>query len=208
VPQVSAIVLAGGKSERLGQDKALLKLDGNYLLRDLLHDLATLSDDLLVVADDIDRLAQFGVRVVPDARPGMGPIGGIHAGLQAMRHFRGVFVGCDMPLLNLPLLRHMAQLSSDFDVVIPRVVNQVEPLHAVYSKVCLQPMEAALERGERRVISFFSQVLVRYVEKEEIERFDPQHLSFFNINTPDDLTQVRRLRGRCHCDWKRFGGVV
>jgi molybdopterin-guanine dinucleotide biosynthesis protein A len=152
-----------------------------------------LSADVLVVANDGEKLASLKVPVIPDARPGMGPLGGIYSGLQSMHCERGLFVACDMPLLNLPLLQYMIQLSPAFDVVIPRVGDETEPLHAIYSKACLRPMADLLDRGQRRVIHFFDRVRVRYIEPKEIGLFDPEHLSFFNINTPADLLQAQEL---------------
>jgi molybdopterin-guanine dinucleotide biosynthesis protein A len=193
MPEVSAVVLAGGKSQRLGMDKSLLRFGDEWLLQRILSQLATLSADLLVVANDGEKLASLKVPVIPDARPGMGPLGGIYSGLQSMHCERGLFVACDMPLLNLPLLQYMIQLSPAFDVVIPRVGDETEPLHAIYSKACLRPMADLLDRGQRRVIHFFDRVRVRYIEPKEIGLFDPEHLSFFNINTPADLLQAQEL---------------
>lgn len=193
MPEISAVVLAGGKSQRLGMDKSLLVLDGEWLLQRIVSQLATLSSDVLVVATDGEKLASLRVPIIPDACPGMGPLGGIYSGLRAMRFERGLFVACDMPFLNLPLLRYMIQLSPQFDVVIPRVGDKTEPLHAVYSKACLQPIADLLDRGQRRVIHFFDCVRVRYVEADEIEVFDPDHLSFLNINTPSDLQRAQAL---------------
>jgi molybdopterin-guanine dinucleotide biosynthesis protein A len=192
-PAVSAIVLAGGKSRRLSVDKALLHLNGQWLLERILNTLSTLSDDLLVVANPKQEFARLPARIVPDAFPGTGPLGGIHSGLRSMRHDRGLVVACDMPLLNLHLLRYMILLSSDFDVVMPRIGEETEPLHAVYSSGCLPPIEDLLRCGERRIISFLPRVRVRYVEQDEINTFDPQHLSFFNINTQHDLDLAQKL---------------
>ena len=193
MPDISVVVLAGGKSRRLGIDKALLRIDGEWLLERILSKLAVLTDDLLVVANEGEKLAALNVPVVPDARPGGGSLIGILSGLQAMRYPRGLFVGCDMPFLSLELLRYMIVMSTGFDVLIPRVGDEVEPLHAVYSKACLLPIGRSLDRGALRVIHFFGDVRVRYLEQQEIEAFDPQHLSFLNINTPDDLEVATRL---------------
>jgi molybdopterin-guanine dinucleotide biosynthesis protein A len=200
VPAVSAVVLAGGRSTRLKQDKALLKLDGEWVLESILHKLALLSDDLLVVGGDREELRPLGVPIVPDGRPGAGPLGGIHSGLQNIRYERGLFVACDMPLLSLPLLRYMIQLSPGFDVVIPRIGDYVEPLHAIYSKSCLLPIEDRLDCGERRVACFHPAVRMRYVEEPEINALDPEQLSFFNINNLQDLEtgrQILQKRRRC-----------
>lgn len=196
MPKISAIVLAGGESQRLGVDKSLLKVNDAWLLERILKTMSTLSDDLLVVANARPEFAGLPAHVVPDAYPGTGPLGGIYSGLRAMRHQRGLFVACDMPLLNLPLLRYIILLSTDFDVVIPSVNNKTEPLHAVYSKACMQPIEELLRYGERRIVSFFPKVRVRYVTENEADVFDPEHLSFFNINTMDDLELAKRLLHR------------
>jgi molybdopterin-guanine dinucleotide biosynthesis protein A len=192
-PPISVIVLAGGRSRRLGTDKALLKLDGKWLLVRILQALSSLSDELLVVGGEQAKLAHLQVSIVSDAYPGLGPLAGIYAGLKAMRHERGLVVACDMPLLSLELLRYMILLSNDFDVVIPRIGRELEPLHAIYSSACVRPIAEELERGCLRVIGFFSQVRVRYVDQEEIDAFDPRHLSFFNINTPEELETAERL---------------
>ncbi len=110
-----------------------------------------------------------------------------------MRYKRGLVVACDMPLLNLNLLRYMILLSANFDVVIPRIGGKTEPLHAVYSKACIEPIASLLRRNELRIIGFLSQVQVRYVEDHEVDIFDPEHLSFFNINTQDDLMLAQEL---------------
>ncbi|MEM4724956.1 MAG: molybdenum cofactor guanylyltransferase [Candidatus Hadarchaeum sp.] len=193
MPKVSAVILAGGKSQRLGFDKSLLQLNGEWLLERIIKDMAAFSDDPIVIANAKPALATLPARIIPDIYPGSGPLGGIYTGLQAMHYHRGVFVACDMPFLNMELLRYMILLATDFDVVIPRIASEVEPLHAIYSKDCLPAISQALERGERRVVSFFPQVRVRYVEQEEIDILDPQHLSFFNINTVEDLELARQV---------------
>ena len=191
--EVSAAVLAGGKSQRLGLDKSLLRLDGVWLLQHIVEQLRTLSDDVFIVANDRQKLAPLGIPVVPDLSSGMGPLAGIYSGLLSMRHQHGLFVACDMPLLSLRLLRHMIRLAGDVDVVIPRDGDETEPLHAVYGTACLAPIAAALAGGERRVIRFFDRVRVRYVDPEEVEAFDSGRASLFNINKPADLERAERL---------------
>ncbi len=98
-----------------------------------------------------------------------------------------------MPFLNQALLGYMLQLSANFDLVVPRVDNKVEMLHAVYAKSCLAPIENMIKQSNLRVDQLLQMVRVRYVETEEISRFDPEHLSFFNINTTADLEKAREL---------------
>jgi len=197
---LSGVVLAGGRSTRLGRDKALLELEGRPLITRTLDVLAQLTDDLIVVTSMAPHLFPPSARVVADRCAGAGVLAGVHAGLLAAREELALVVACDMPFLNLDLLRYIISLAQEADIVIPRWTD-VEPLHAVYRPAtCLGPIEGALARGERRIISFYGEVKVRYVERAEIARFDSQGLSFFNVNTPSDweraraLTKSRRLR--------------
>ena len=98
-----------------------------------------------------------------------------------------------MPFLNRPLLSYMIEVSEGFDFVLPRINKFFEPLHAVYSKNCVAPAEAIIKQGRKVIIELFDFVKVRYVEAEEIERFDPQHLSFFKINTQEDLDLAKKI---------------
>lgn len=136
-----------------------------------------------------------GVRFVEDYIPGMGPLGGIYTGLSEASSFHSLVVACDMPFLNRSLLEYMVELAPSYDFIVPRVKGELEPLHAVYSKNCLEPMARRLRRGELRIIGFAEEVRVRIVEEAEMDRFDPEHLSFFNINTADDLRRARELLG-------------
>ena len=189
------VVLAGGRSRRLGRDKAFLMLDGQPLVVRTVDRLAALSDDLVVVTNEAARFEPLvlPVRLVPDERPGEGALMGIYSGLRAARYPHALVVACDMPLLSLPLLRYMLPLANGSDVVIPRVAGLLEPLHAIYGKACLPAMGRLLDQGQRQIIAFFGQVRVRYVEEDEIARCDPHHLSFVNVNTPEDWERVQRL---------------
>jgi molybdopterin-guanine dinucleotide biosynthesis protein A len=150
----------------------------------------------IVVTSSNSQLPDLGVKMVTDSYPGKGNLVGIYSGLKEISSHHALVVGCDMPLLNVALLRHLTELSTGFDVVIPRVGDELEPLHAVYSKNCLDPIEATLGEGKFRISDFFPAVKVRYVESVEIDRFDPRHLSFFNINSEADLKLAQSLIGR------------
>lgn len=196
MPDVSGVVLAGGQSRRLGTNKAFVSVGGELLIERVLRPLAELSDDLIIVTNTPEDYRRFGVQLVGDVWPGMGSLGGIYSGLRAARHTRALVVGCDMPFLDLSLLRFMVLLSADYDVVIPRLDGLLEPLHAVYSQACLGPIEDLLRAQNLRIIDFLSRVRVRYVEQSEIEVLDPQRLSVFNVNTPEDLREAQRRVSR------------
>ncbi len=193
---MTSIVLAGGKSIRLGRDKALEEIGGRSLIKRVIERLSLLGNEIIVVTSSSHQLPDLGVKIVFDSYPDKGNLVGIYSGLKEVESSHSLVVGCDMPFLNIALLRHIMALSTGYDVVIPRVNDEVEPLHAVYSKKCLGPIEATLGEGKRRIVDFFPSVRVRYVDSTDIDKFDPQHLSFFNINSEADLERARTLLER------------
>jgi molybdopterin-guanine dinucleotide biosynthesis protein A len=194
---IGCIVLAGGKGLRLGRDKVLETVDSQSLLQRVLSRLSSFSDEIIIVTAKGKSLPQSfnneRFRIVADAYPGSGALVGLASGLAASKARYNLAVACDMPFLNLDLLRYMLGLRAGFDLVVPRMGGLVEPLHAVYAKSCLAPMERLLEQGDMRIYALTDMVRVRYVEADEIDRFDPKHLSFFNVNTSSDLERAQQL---------------
>jgi len=191
---MTSIVLAGGKGLRLGRDKLSEMIGGRTLLERVIDCLSLVSDEILVViAQGQPKPALPPTKVVVDLYPGKGALGGIYTGLVAAQSFHSLVVAADMPFLNPSLLRYLIQVSPTFDAVIPMIKGELEPLHAIYSKNCLAPIQQQIEQGKIRVRDFLDQVRVRYVEEAEINRFDPKNRSFFNINTLADLGKARAL---------------
>lgn len=198
--EISGIVLAGGKSLRLGQDKVLEVIGDKTLFERVVSRLSFLESDIIIVKAAKQTLPQLNgypaLKIIADTYPHKGPLGGIYTGLVASDSLYNLVVACDMPFLNQALLEYMIGLAINYDLVLPRVGELVEPLHAVYSKACLAPIEELLKRGELQIRKLFNLVRVRYVAAEEIDRFDPEHLSLFNINTVADLEKTRELVGK------------
>jgi len=203
-PPISAIVLAGGVSRRLGQDKRRLRLwgaAGPMLLQYVVGFVARLCTDVVVVLNDPDAWADLPARLAPDVYADGGSLGGIYAGLLAAEHDYAVAVPCDMPFLEARLLGAMLARPRDYDVLVPRSLQpgsarnalDVEPLHAIYAKACLEPMRATLESGRRQIAAFFPPVRVAYVEPDEARRYDPSGRSFLNVNTPEQMAEAARL---------------
>jgi len=193
---MTSIILAGGKSLRLGRSKALQVIEGKSLIQWVVDRLAILSTEIIIATahgEAIPCSSAARIKTVADIYPGKGPLVGIYSGLIASSSSQAIVVGCDTPFLSVGLLEYMTQLGSTFDVVVPRIGKKVEPLCAVYSKSCLVPMQGLLEQNELKISELFSMVKVKYVEEDEINRFDPEHLSFFNINSQDDLDRARKL---------------
>jgi molybdopterin-guanine dinucleotide biosynthesis protein A len=195
--RVSGVILAGGSSRRLPRNKALERIGGRALIGRVIDTLVPLTTEVLVVVARPKQATALplpsSVRVVTDRYPGRGSLGGVFTGVEASAEPWSVVVACDMPFLNVDLLRHMVGESADVDAVVPCLKGQPEPLHALYSKACLAPMRRRLEEGELKIASLFERVTVNYVDEATIDRIDPGHLSFFNVNTRGELDEARRL---------------
>lgn len=205
-PPTSAIVLAGGISRRLGQDKRRLRLwgpAGPALLEHVVGVVGQLCADVVVVLNDPADWGELPARLTQDVYADGGALGGIYSGLLVAEQAHALTVAADMPFLNSALLGAMLAKARDYDVLAPRTLQpgaarnalDVEPLHAIYAKACLEPMRATLESGRRQIAAFFPAVRVAYVEPEEIRRYDPVGRSFLNINTPEQMAEAARLLG-------------
>lgn len=195
---ITSIVLAGGKGTRLGKDKLLEVVGDRPLLQRVIDSLSPISERILVVTAQGQKppaiqATQTTVASVPDIYPGKGALGGIYTGLTATNSQYSLVVAADMPFLNPDLLQYLVGVATGFDVVMPRINGEIEPLHAVYSRDCLPSIQEQIERNQLQIRVFLEQVRVRYIEAAEIDRFDPRHLSFFNVNTPEDLTKAQEI---------------
>jgi len=193
----------------MGVAKAFIAFEGRMLIEHVIDTLRRVCDPIIIVANDRDAYARFGLPVVPDSVPDFGPLAGLHAGLTAARSEVSVVVAVDMPFLDPGLLRAMIQAADGWDAVIPALSAEVEaetlrqkrakdldlhPLHAVYRRACLPSIQAAIERGDRKVNSFFPDIRLRCFTADEMRVYDPELRSLVNINTPNELHHARRLR--------------
>ena len=205
-PPITAVVVAGGGSTRLGEDKRALRLWGNEgptLLEQTVATMARHCAEVIVVLNDPGRWPDLRARLVPDLYAQGGPLGGIYSGLVAATYPFVFAVASDMPLLNPALIAWMIAQPRDYDVLVPRVGagrarNRlgVESLHAIYGPACREPMRRQLDAGNPQVIGFYPQVRVRFVEPDTVAALDPANAAFRNVNTPDDLLEVRRMLER------------
>ncbi len=194
----SGVVLAGGAGNRMGADKRFLQLGDKPLLLWTVERLRPLVDEMVLAVLDATLFAGWPVRLATDRYPGYGVLAGMHAGLTAARSEWAVVVGGDMPLLNAALIEAMLRLASttDVDVIVPEWRGELEPLHAVYrTTVCARAAEAMLQAGRRRIVAFYSLVRVHVLPEADIARWDPQGLSFFNVNTAEDWAAALRHLG-------------
>lgn len=184
---------------RFGNDKASEAIGGRSLLEQVVASLRFLNSEIIIVTSGerpvSEELEHPKPRILTDIIPGKGPLGGIYTGLTFSTKEHNLVVGSDMPFLNQAFLEHLIAVSRGYDITVPRVGKLVEPLHAVYSRRCLAPMRELIRENRLSILELFKEVRVRYVEAEEMERFDPEHRSLFNINTKADLEAARKLSG-------------
>lgn len=198
--EYSIAIQAGGKSSRMGQDKGLLDFGGITLAEHIYNQIKDNSDDIFFVSNTPDQYVQFGLPVFQDIYRDIGALGGVHAVLSYMKTEYALILACDMPFVNLDVVDVLVSFAGGYDVVVPQIHPKgfVEPFKAVYAKNCLPAVEAAIKAGERRVISFFDDVRAKYVGREEIQLYDPDLLSFMNVNTPEDLDAALKIAGKDH----------
>jgi molybdopterin-guanine dinucleotide biosynthesis protein A len=192
----TGVVLAGGGSTRMGTSKAALEIGGEPLLRRVIGRLRLAFADLLVVGPaELGALAP-GVRVIPDLRPGAGPLGGLEAALDTVATPRAFVVACDMPFVAPALARHMAELAASdasVDAVVLHTGRGREPLHAVYAVSALAAVREHLDAGHRSLLRLLDRLRIRELSTNAAAPFDPHGLSAVNANTPEEWSRAIEL---------------
>src|SRR5687768_3655876 len=193
---ISGIILAGGRSLRLGIDKTTLvwppgNPTGQTLLEHTVEKLQLVCAEVIVVGYRAERPLPRGVRAIPDKFPDGGPLGGLYVGLEEAHSEHALAVPVDMPFLSVPLLEWLVARPRDYDVLAP-VYDLVQTLHAIYSKRCLDPIRRRLAEGRKSMIGLLEEpeLRVSYVQQGEVERLAPGGRAFSNLNTPGELEEA------------------
>ncbi len=190
----TGIILAGGKGSRIKKNKALIALsDGKTLIQKSIDALTKIFTEILIVTNQKEVYRDYDVHVVEDLIKGTGPLGGIFAGLCYSTSYYNFVIGCDMPFPQVRLIKLLLEKCGDQDVVIPETKGEMEPLFAVYSKNCLPVIFDRLQKHDLKVRHVLTKLKVERVGEKEINTIDPKHLSFFNINTIEDLKKAQVL---------------
>jgi molybdopterin-guanine dinucleotide biosynthesis protein A len=191
---VSVAILAGGHSSRMGRNKAFIKINRRPIIERIIERVQPLADDILIVTNKPTQYTHLGLHTYTDVIPNKGPLGGLFTAIHWSPGDYTLVVSCDQPFLNTTLLQSLIDLRNGYDVVVPLSRdNYPQSMHAVYGRTCLDAIRRSLEANRLKIISFFSEVNVREVSDMEIDRYDPERLSFYNVNTPDDLAQAEQI---------------
>jgi molybdopterin-guanine dinucleotide biosynthesis protein A len=203
---LTVAIQAGGQSTRMGEDKALKSFLGRPLIQRVVDRMMPIADEIIVTTNHPDdytflststlpSVAARRLRLMPDLKPGRGSLGGLYTALFFATHPVVAVVACDMPFANPSLLEaaHRLLVEEEADVVIPRLDEGYEPIHAVYRRAaCIPAIESAIDAGQWKVIAWFPQVKVRALMPEEIRLYDPSGLAFWNLNTPEEFAEAER----------------
>ena len=181
----------------MGTDKAFLKVDGVPMIEHVLRVLRTVVSRIIIVTNMPESYAAYDVEVVTDACNKRGSLIGIYSGLLKSKDEYNLVVACDMPFLNSRLLSYMASQADSYDIVLPKVGEFVEPLHAIYHKRLTTIMDSHIKRDQLQIRGIFSGLNIRYITEEEINRHDPERRSFVNLNTPKEYKEAICLDLEC-----------
>ena len=195
--KITGVVQAGGKSTRMGgQPKALLPLGGQRIIERVVDVVRAVTDDVLLVTNTPELYADLHLPMVADVFPDHGSLGGIYSGLWSAEGDAAFTVACDMPFLTPAVARLVIDRAHEADVVVPKVGDQFETLHACYGKACLRPMESRLRAGQLKIVGFFPDVRVLVISEADVARWRDPAVVFMNVNTPEELARARELLPR------------
>lgn len=197
IGEVSGVVLAGGKSKRMGMDKRHLSVHGKPLLDRVTSVLLELFPEVLLVLAEEDISKQDDrIRIVTDLVPGCAAVGGLYTGLYHSRHPHVFVVACDMPFINPAVIELFLQKVDATDIVLAQLVTGLQPLHGLYSKHCQPFLKAMIDARDLRLQNIADQqgLAVHRISEAEIKPLDPQLLSFLNLNSPADIELAQKIK--------------
>ena len=191
---LTAAILVGGQSRRMGTNKALLTIDSNgpAIVETVARKLSAVASEVVLVGSESAEYAFLDLPQIADMVPGTGVLGGIYSALAATERPYVMVVACDLPFLNVCLLRYMASLPRDYDVLVP-ILDRYQPLHAIYARSCIPLVEQSLRSGRYKATGWFEHANVHTLERSIIQRYDSTLLSTFNMNTPENLEFAKHV---------------
>ena len=193
---LTVCIQAGGQSTRMGEDKALKTFLGRPLIQRVVERISQIADEIIVTTNRPADYVFLDLRLVPDLKPGRGALGGLYTAIASANRPIVAVVACDMPFASARLLEAASRIlvEEEADVVIAKGEQGYEPLHAVYRReTCLPAIEDAINADQWKVIAWFPQVKVRVLTAAEVESLDPDHLAFWNVNTPEEFAKAEEL---------------
>jgi molybdopterin-guanine dinucleotide biosynthesis protein A len=191
---ITGIILSGGKSSRMGLNKAFIEIDGVPIISRIHGLFKELFQEIIIVTNEKELFGQFDANIFSDLLPNRGVLGGLYTGLFFSSFPHSFCVASDMPFLKESVIKYLMNSIDHFDVIVPKAEDGLQPLHAIYSKGCLKPMREIIGKGKYKVIDFYPMVKIKIIEQHEFRSLDPTGESFINVNTPEELLLIRKKR--------------
>jgi molybdopterin-guanine dinucleotide biosynthesis protein A len=176
-----------------GTNKALLDLGGKPVIERVASTLRRVFPEVVLITNTPELFEFLHLAAHKDLIPGHGSLGGLYTGLRVCSNNYAFLVACDMPFIQERVLRYMADLIKDQDVIVPKIQGMWEPLHAIYSRTCLPHIERLMDANDLKIMNFFDQVRIFEVAERDLAVFDPEHRFLINVNTPADLERARTM---------------
>lgn len=176
----------------MGKNKALIEIAGIPIIERIHSLFLTLFEEVLIITDQGNLFSHLGAKTYGDLIPDLGALGGLYTGLSFASSPYSFCVACDMPFLKQSVIEYLIRSINSYDAVVPRTSDGLQPLHAIYSKSCLEPIRGLIARNRVKIIDFYSQINLRVIEEEEFRTLDPQNESFINVNTPEELAFLQK----------------
>ena len=189
---ITGIILSGGKSVRMGENKAFIDIDGIPIMNRIHTLFKTLFQEIIIVTNQEELFSGLDAKIYSDLIPNGGVLAGLYTGLFFSAYAYSFCVACDMPFLNRSVIQYLISKIDDSDVIVPRTQDGLQPLHAIYSKNCLGAIRTTIGEGRYRIIDFYPMVKIKTIEEHEFRSLDPRMESFVNVNTPEELRLIRR----------------
>jgi len=192
--QATGIIMAGGKSTRMGKNKALLKIGGQTVIERIANELRKAVSELILVTKTPEDYQFLGLPMIEDQWKGMGPLAGIHAGLEASKTEKNLVVACDMPFVSSEIGGYLLQFLDHYQGAVPMISGQLHPLFAAYRKDALPEISKALEKQELKIRLFFDRIQLKYVTEEDLKKLGlPLENHFFNMNDPKEFSLAVKM---------------
>lgn len=187
----TGIILAGGKSSRMGFDKQFLEVNQKRLMNIVVEDLEEEFDEIIIVTNKPEEYIGFNHKIITDKIVGMGPLSGIHAGLTESKSKYAFVIGCDMPNINIDYIRYMKESINSYDVeaCITKHKDGIEPLYGFYSKNIIGKIEKYLLEDKRAIYRFLKTLKVNYIEEDKAKDYTNDLDMFLNLNNKEDLNK-------------------
>jgi molybdopterin-guanine dinucleotide biosynthesis protein A len=189
---ITGIILSGGKSIRMGENKAFIEIEGVPIISRIHTLFKSLFNEIIIVTNQKEPFRGYDATLYNDLLPNRGVLGGLYTGLFFSSFFYSFCVACDMPFLKEPVIEYLIRSMDSFDVIVPKAEDGLQPLHAIYSKTCLEPIRETIKKGKCKIIDFYPMAKIKIIEEHEFRFLDPRAESFINVNTPEELLLIKK----------------